>query len=230
LCFGLCARLLLGPEQLAGALGSSFGGVADALSIHPVDAFLDLVVKYGSALRWKTTIANHRPGKLAKLMARDSVQVSFSDAGAHVRNMAFYNFPLYLLRMVKDGIAKGCASMSLEKAVHKLTGEQGDWFGVDAGHLRPGARGDVVVVDPEGLDGSIDEIHEAPMELLGGTPRMVRRNDRAVTATFIAGELVYERGAFAPGYGKDRRTGTFLRAGERTTGAPLLLGAGGKTS
>ena len=89
--------------------GQSFGGVADALSIHPVDAFLDLVVKYGSALRWKTTIANHRPGKLAKLMARDSVQVSFSDAGAHVRNMAFYNFPLYLLRMVKDGIAEGCA-------------------------------------------------------------------------------------------------------------------------
>ena len=33
LCFGLCARLLLGPEQLAGALGSSFGGMSDAGSL-----------------------------------------------------------------------------------------------------------------------------------------------------------------------------------------------------
>ena len=118
--------------------------------------------------------------------------------------------------------------MSLEKEVHKLTGEQGDWFGVDAGHLRPGARGDVVVVDPEGLASSIDEIHEAPMELLGGTPRMGRRYDRAVTATFIAGELGYEWGAFAPGYGIDRRTGTFLRAGESTSVASVVSMAGGK--
>ena len=33
LCFGLCARLLLGPEQFAGALGSSFGGMSDAGSL-----------------------------------------------------------------------------------------------------------------------------------------------------------------------------------------------------
>jgi N-acyl-D-glutamate deacylase len=222
------ATIVSAPDETL--VGQSFGGVADALSIHPVDAFLDLVVKYGSALRWKTTIANHRPGKLASLMARDSVQVSFSDAGAHVRNMAFYNFPLYLLRMVKDGVAEGRASMSLEKAVHKLTGELADWFGVDAGHLRPGDRADVVVVDPGGLDESIDEIHEAPMQLLGGIPRMVRRNDRAVTATFIAGELVFERGEFTPGYGQDRRTGSFLRAGGGTSRDQPLLGRVGTLS
>ena len=92
------------------------------------------------------------------MVAKDSIQISFSDAGAHVRNMAFYNFPLYLLRMVKDTAAAGKTLHDSGKAVHKLTGEQADWFGVDAGHLRPGARGDVVIVNPEGLDASIDAI------------------------------------------------------------------------
>ena len=47
-------------------------------------------------------------------------------------------------------------------------------------------QGDVVIVNPEGLDASIDAIHEAPMALLGGH-WMVRRNDKAVTATLIGG-------------------------------------------
>lgn len=43
---------------------------------------------------------------------------------------------------------------------------------------------------------------------------MVRRNDQAVAATVIAGEVVYRYGEFTPGYGTRRRTGRFLRAGE----------------
>ena len=209
------ATIVSAPDE--SLVGQSFGAVADARGIHPVDAFLDLVVEYGTDLRWKTLIANHRPKKLAKMVAKDAIQISFSDAGAHVRNMAFYNFPLYLLRMVKDTATAGNPCMSLEKAIHKLTGEQADWFGVDAGHLRPGARADVVVVNPAGLDASIDDIHEAPMALLGGTPRMVRRNDRAVTATFIGGDLVFEGGSFSPGYGTTRRTGMFLGANGATS-------------
>src|SRR4029079_9506314 len=42
-------------------VGQSFAQVADARGIHPVDLFLDLVVAHGKKLRWRTTIANHRP-------------------------------------------------------------------------------------------------------------------------------------------------------------------------
>src|SRR5262249_39770115 len=43
------------------AVGKSFGQIADERGIHPVDAYLDLVVEHGTRLRWKTLIANHRP-------------------------------------------------------------------------------------------------------------------------------------------------------------------------
>ncbi len=46
------------------------------------------------ALRWRTTISNHRPEVLKKLARDDGIQMGFSDAGAHLRNMAFYNFGL----------------------------------------------------------------------------------------------------------------------------------------
>lgn len=212
------ATIVSAPD--AAIEGKSFGEVADERALHPVDAFLDLVVEHGTRLRWKTTIANHRPRKLAAVASHDSVHVGFADSGAHVRNMAFYNFALAYLKMVKDAIDRGEPILELGQAVRKVTGELADWHGLDAGHLRVGDRADVVVVNPAGLDDSIYDYHEAPMEMLGGLRRMVRRNDAAVTATIIAGQLVYDAGEFVPGFGTDHRTGSFLRVGERT--APPL--------
>ena len=197
-------------------VGQTFGQLADAQGVHPVDAFLDLVVKYGSKLRWRTTIANHRPRKLVELASHDTVHVGFADSGAHVRNMAFYNFALYYLREVKRAADAGKPVLPIEQAVHKVTGELGEWYGGDAGHLREGDRADLVVVDPAGLDDSLDGYHEAPMDMFGGLPRMVRRNDAAVTATMISGEVVFENGEFVEGFGKDRRYGSFLRVGHKT--------------
>ncbi len=211
-------------------VGKSFGQVADARDVHAVDAFLDLVVEHGTTLRWRTTIANHRPRKLAELASHDCVFVSFSDAGAHVRNMAFYNYALYYLREVKRAIDSGDPVVSLEKAVWKLTGEQADWYGVDAGRLQVGDRADVVVVDPTFLDDALDRYHEAPMEMMGGLRRMVRRNDGAVAATLIGGQIVFDGSEFVEGFGEERRYGSFLRAGVKTPAPELrahdaMLGA-----
>ncbi len=55
----------------ASVIGKSFGEVGrDRGGLHPVDAFLDLVLEHGTALRWRTTISNHRPEVLKKLAAR----------------------------------------------------------------------------------------------------------------------------------------------------------------
>ncbi len=197
-------------------VGKSFGELADARGLHPVDAFLDLVVMYGKKLRWKTTIANHRPDILEKILAHPSVQISFADSGAHVRNMAFYNFPLHFLRAVKRSIERGQALMSLEQAVAKLTGDLAAWYGVDAGTLRVGDRADIAIINPKGLDDSLDAYHEAPMSCFGDLQRMVRRNDDAVLATIIAGKLAYRSGQFTEGFGKSERYGSFLRAGCKT--------------
>lgn len=216
------AIIVQAPDE--SLVGKSFGQVADeAGGIHPVDAFLDLVVAHGTKLRWKTTIANHRPDKLAKITSHSSVHVGFADSGAHVRNMAFYNFPLYYLRTMKRAIDAGTPVLSIAKAVHKLTAEQADWYGIDAGHLRVGDRADITIVNPDGLDDALDDYHEAPMQVFGGLMRMVRRNDDAVVATIIAGRVVYERGRFADGYGEAYRTGQFLRAGVVAKGVPSTV-------
>ncbi|RSN60033.1 N-acyl-D-amino-acid deacylase family protein [Actinomadura sp. WAC 06369] len=188
-------------------VGRSFGQVADERGVHPVDAFLDLVVEHGRALRWYTVISNHRPAALDKLSALPEVQMGFSDAGAHLRNMAFYNFPLRLLSRAHHG-----GFMSVERAVHRLTGELAHWYGIDAGTLREGDRADLVVVDPDRLDGSLDEAREAPFEEFGGLVRMVNRNDATVTATLVAGVPLFLDGRFTEAHGT-RRTGGFLRAG-----------------
>ncbi|MFE7802504.1 amidohydrolase family protein [Nocardia sp. NPDC057440] len=196
-------------------IGKTFGQVGvDRGGLHAVDAFLDLVVEHGTKLRWRTTISNHRPEYLEKLGSDPGVQLGFSDAGAHLRNMAFYNFGLRFLRRVHRAEAAGRPFMSLERAVHRLTGELADWYGLDAGHLRTGDRADLVVVDPAHLDESLDAYAESPVAQFDNMPRMVNRNDDAVSAVFIGGRYVFGNGTAAPVLGT-RRTGKFLRSGQR---------------
>jgi N-acyl-D-aspartate/D-glutamate deacylase len=193
-------------------IGKSFGQVgADRGGLHPVDAFLDLVLEHGRALRWRTTISNHRPEVLRQLAAEPGVQMGFSDAGAHLRNMAFYNMGLRLLRHVRDADRAGTPFMTVEHAVHRLTGELADWYRLDAGHLRIGDRADVVVIDPEKLDASLDSYAEERVPLYAGLSRMVNRNDETVTAVLVGGRTVFRNGQASELVGVTR-TGQFLRA------------------
>ncbi|MEE2031776.1 N-acyl-D-amino-acid deacylase family protein [Rhodococcus chondri] len=203
-------------------VGRSIGEVAREKKLHPVDAFLDLVVEYGRKFRWHTVIANDRPEVANRLVRTPGVTLGFSDAGAHLRNMAFYNFGICLLRRIHEYEQRGNPVIPLETAVHKLTGELGGFYGIDAGHLRVGDRADLVVIDPEGLNEDTDRYHEAPMKEFGGLSRMVNRNDAAVTATAVAGEVVFRQGQYVPGFGETVGTGRFLRAGVEERGpAPV---------
>jgi N-acyl-D-glutamate deacylase len=196
-------------------VGKSVGQVARERGSHPVDTFLDLVVEHGKKLRWHTIIANNRPAEVAWMMSQPSALIGFSDAGAHIRNMAFYSFPLRMLAQVRKAEQAGKPIMPIEKAVWRLTGEIADWLDVDAGHLRPGDRADLVVVDPLALDGRLDAYHEAPMEGLDGLVRMVNRSDGVVRATLINGRVAFEHGAFGSALGRERGFGQFLPAGAK---------------
>ena len=203
------AEIVECPEPTA--VGKSFGKIGDERGIPAADAFLDLLVAHGARVRWRTTVANHRPAVLDRFAADDGVLIGFSDAGAHLRTLAFYNIGLRLLKRVRDAIVAGRPFLSLEQAVYRLTGELADWYGLDAGHARAGDRADLVVVDPDGLDESVDAYAERSMPEFGGVSRMVNRNDRAVTATLIGGQLVFADGEFVPGYGTKFGTGRVLR-------------------
>jgi N-acyl-D-aspartate/D-glutamate deacylase len=208
-------------------IGKSFGAIADERRLHPLDAFLDVLVENGERnVRWTTTVANDRPKLLNALAAESSIHMGFSDAGAHLRNMAFYNFGLRLLKRARDAHRAGSPFLSMESAVHRLTGELAEWFGIDAGTLREGDRADFVVIDPAGLDQSVDGYYEDEVPFYGGLRRMVNRNDAAVVATGVGGAVVFRGGQFRDGYGATVQSGRYLRAGARTAAARRPAAAG----
>ena len=190
-------------------IGKSFGQIADERGVHPLDAFLDVLVENGERnVRWTTIVANHRPKHLNALAIDPSVHMGFSDAGAHLRNMAFYNFAVKLLRRVRDAELAGKPFMTVEHAVHRLTAEVAEWFGLDAGTLREGDRADFVVIDPAGLDDSVDAYHEEKVPFYGDLSRMVNRNDKAIVATGVNGAVVFREGRVPRRLRRDREVRT----------------------
>jgi N-acyl-D-aspartate/D-glutamate deacylase len=193
-------------------IGKSFVDVGRERGVHAVDAFLDLVAEHGDQLRWYTIMCNERRRSIEEIVRHDDVLIGFSDAGAHLRQMAHYNFPLRLLKLVRDAEQRGEPIMSPARAVHRLTGEIGEWLGIDAGVLDVGKRADLVLVDPEKLDDALDRVDYAPIEGFGDDYlRPVRRNDAAVDAVFISGRMVVEKGKPLSLLGRER-TGGVLRA------------------
>ncbi len=191
-------------------IGKSFTEVARERGADPIDTFLDLMIEFDTNLRWHTCLANHRPAVLQRIQSHPGTLMSFADSGAHLRNMAFYNFPLRMLKRVRDAERAGAPYMTIEQAVHRLTGELADWFGLDAGHLAEGRRADVAVIDPARLDGRVEEMRLARFGESIDYQRLVNGGD-AVRTVLIGGAPVVEDGAVTDRLGR-QRTGTFLEA------------------
>ncbi len=192
-------------------MGKNFEEVAQARNIHVVDLFLDLVVEFGSDLRWYTTISNHRKDVLKDMVKDKKSLITFSDAGAHIRNMAFYNLPLRMLKLVKETVDEGKSLMTMEQAVWRMTGDQADWFGIDAGRIKEGDRADVVILDPAGFEQNLEDVHWAEMENFG-LQRLVNRNPGLVKHVLINGKMALENEEVVPELGKEMGYGTFLAA------------------
>lgn len=197
------------PDQ--SLIGKNFEEVAKARGIHVVDLFLDLVVEFGKKIRWYTTVGNHRKQVLKRIVKDPRSLITFSDAGAHIRNMAFYNLPLRMLKLVHESIEEGDSIMTMEQAVHRLTGDQADWFGIDAGKIREGDRADVVVLDPSGFDQNLEQVHWGDMENFD-LQRLVNRNPGIVKTVLINGKLAVDDEQLAPALGREMGYGRFIPA------------------
>ncbi|MDZ4336944.1 MAG: N-acyl-D-glutamate amidohydrolase [Pseudomonas sp.] len=194
----------------ASLVGKNFKQLGAARGLDPVDAYFELACQYREALKWTTCYGNQREAVMHKLLSSPWTQPGFADSGAHLRSIAQYNFPLRFLKYVRDAELAGTPFMDMGRAIHRLSGELADFIGVDAGTIRVGDRADVVIVNPAGLTDELDEMHEAPMEVLG-LERVVKRNDAAVDATLINGRVAYRRGSeFPEALGKQPGFGRFL--------------------
>lgn len=192
-------------------VGRNFAEIAQERGIHVVDLFLDLVVEHDTALRWYTTVGNHDPRKLRRMVADKKALITFSDAGAHIRNMAFYNLPLRFLKLVKDSHTQGEPIMSLEQAVWRMTGDQADWLGIEAGRIRPGDRADIAIVDPARFDQDLEAVSWAPMQAFD-LERLVNRNPGLVPHVIINGKIASHDGELDCAVGTNQGYGRFLEA------------------
>jgi N-acyl-D-aspartate/D-glutamate deacylase len=194
-------------------VGKSFAEVARERGMAALDVFLDLAAEHGAKLRWFTVIGNDRPAALRHIVSHPDVLLGFSDAGAHLRNMAYYNFPLRMLKLVRDAARDGIPFLSIERAIWRLTGEIADWLDIDAGRLTLGGRADVAIIDPQGLDDALADHAEAVMPEFGDYRRMVRRNDSAIHAVLVGGRVAVNDGVPVAELGRVK-FGSFLGAGE----------------
>ena len=191
-------------------IGKNFYELATEKNQHPVDFFLDTIIQYDKKIRWTTTIANDRKEKYKDLYNFSYNLISFSDAGAHLNNMAFYNFPLKMIKIVQESIEKGNPIMSMEKCIWRLTKEQGDWFALDRGYLAVGKIADLVIIDPANFKNITETVEMEAIEEFGNYERLVNRNEGVVSRVMVGGKTIFKNDEFVEGYGKAEKFGRFL--------------------
>ncbi|MEM6632419.1 MAG: amidohydrolase family protein [Bacteroidota bacterium] len=191
--------------------GKSFADLAKEVGKDEIEYFLDLIQHFGSDLKWIAVAANDREDELNWIVQHPDVHVGFSDAGAHLKNISIYNFGPALLKLVHDRQQNGQKTMSIGKAVQKITQELADWYLLpNVGSIEEGKQADITLIDPNRLTDEIYQLKEAPMPGLPEYLRIVRRNDATVPYVFINGELAWEKGKPYPTLGK-RKMGRVLR-------------------
>ena len=170
------------------------------------DFFLQLLRKYDTGLRWWTVTANRDPKLTKELLFNPLLLPGFNDSGAHLTNMAFYDGNLRTLKFAQED---GPDKVAL--AVHRLTQEPAEFFGLDVGVIRAGAPADLVVIDPLALQLYEPEacIEYSYREAFG-CQQLVNRPRGVVTQVMIGGKLAWSDGAYAPAYGQER-FGSVLR-------------------
>jgi N-acyl-D-aspartate/D-glutamate deacylase len=193
------------PDQ--SLVGKTIGGAAVDASCDPLDYFIELLEKYDDALRWFACNANQRPHIRHKLMSHPHILPGFSDAGAHSRNLAFFDNSLSVLRQ-----AVSSEFMPFHRAVARVTSEPARWFNLDGGCIKVGVKADLVVLNPEKLRTSIPSPSLHVDSVLRGASRMVKRDDEAaVSAVFIKGNEVVRAGAPLPNLSEQQHGDVLLQ-------------------
>ena len=112
--------------------------IAQEWGCTPLDAMLDISLSENLETRFWSVLANNDDDGIAWLLPQDTVLLGLADSGAHVSQLCDACFATDLL----GNWVRGREVMSLEHAVHKLTGEPAGVYGLrDRGtHRRRAGR------------------------------------------------------------------------------------------
>lgn len=129
--------------------GKSIVDEAASAGCSPLDFMLDLSIADSLETRFNSVLANDDEDAIAWLLQRDGVLLGLMDSGAHVSQLCDACMPTDLLgKWVRDREV-----ITLERAIHKLTGEPARVFGLDGpagrGLLKVGMAADITVFNPD---------------------------------------------------------------------------------
>ena len=193
---------LLDSENGTGPVGGTLKELADSRGVHRSDAMADWILENGT-MSTVHMAPFPKDEELTIALMRDPKTVgNISDAGAHLQMLCGGGEnALLLTQYVRDE-----KSMSLEEAVHVMTGKLANHFFLnDRGVIAEGKRADVVVFN-------LDEVQRRQMEKAwdmpdgtGGTTWRFTRSAMPTRLTLVNGVPTFENGAFT-----GERPGQFL--------------------
>ncbi len=170
--------------------GSSVGEIAKSLDTTPLSFFMNQLASLDKQFRWKHTGANHRDNIRYKLLKHPYILPGFSDAGAHCRNIAFFDSAISLIKQSVQS-----QFIPPEKAIQRVTYEAAKWFNLNAGLIKVGRSADLVVLDPAKLKLPLTKPVEDFDAKLQGSMRLVKRDPHsAIESVYIAGTVVVKQG------------------------------------
>ena len=183
--FRLADRPDYEPKREASLFGEAMRAKRKALDVT-YDALLE---DDGRQLLY-FPIYNYASGSLAEvgeMLRHPHAILGLGDGGAHVGTICDVSFSTFLLsHWVRER-----GALTVEAAIHKLSGEPAAWLGLgDRGLLRPGRRADVNVIDLPAL-----ALHRPELlrDLPAGGKRFLQRAT-GYRATLVRGEVIAEDG------------------------------------
>jgi N-acyl-D-amino-acid deacylase len=181
-------------------VGRSIADVAAERGVEPLDAMLDISLAEDLEPRFRSTLANDDFDTITDLLQQDGVLMGLSDAGAHVSQLCDACMPTDLL----GNWVREREVLTLEHAVHKLTGEPAGVYGFEGrGVLAVGNHADLAVFDPDTIaPGPVRRIRDFPADgerLVADQPSGMRHVVVNGTPIRVDGESDTEGLAAKPG-------------------------------
>jgi N-acyl-D-amino-acid deacylase len=185
---------------LKGGEGRTVAEIARECGKDGVDAFLDVALEDDLETEFTLLFLNVADDRVAKILEDPHTLLALGDGGAHVDLMCDAGYCTYLLgKWVRDK-----ELMSLEHAVHRLTAQPADLFGIkDRGRLAAGLAADLVIFDPRTVGSPERPVRRN--DLPGGGKRFVMPSS-GILWTIVNGHVTYAEGSLT-----DARAGQMLR-------------------
>jgi N-acyl-D-aspartate/D-glutamate deacylase len=165
----------------------SLADIASERGVHPITALIDIALAENLETLFMQPLTMSPDEDTAAVLRDPRMVMTFSDAGAHVGQIADASIQSHLIaHFVREK-----QLLSLPEAVEMMTGRLARaWSFADRGVLRQGAVADVNVFDPETFGPELPEVaHDLPT----GARRLTQKA-KGMKATLVSGEVLFENG------------------------------------